>query len=72
MSVLLERILSKGNMIKALERVKANKGAGGIDGIEIEDIDRYLKENWVGIRDKIRRATTGKKSRNTQTEWWST
>ena len=49
MSVLLERILSKGNMIKALERVKANKGAGGIDGIEIEDIDRYLKENWVGI-----------------------
>ena len=55
MSVLLERILSKGNMIKALERVKANKGAGGIDGIEIEDIDRYLKENWVGIRDKIRR-----------------
>ena len=55
MSVLLERILSRGNMYMALEKVKANKGAGGIDGIEIEDIDQYLRENWVEIRDKIRR-----------------
>ncbi|MGN1403307.1 MAG: group II intron reverse transcriptase/maturase [Ruminococcus sp.] len=39
----------------ALEKVKANKGAGGIDGIEIDYIDRYLRENWVEIRDKIRR-----------------
>ena len=36
MSVLLERILSRGNMYMALEKVKANKGAGGIDGIEID------------------------------------
>ena len=55
MSVLLERILSRGNMRMALDKVKSNKGAGGIDGIEIEDIDQYLKENWVDIRDKIRR-----------------
>ena len=55
MSVLLERILSRGNMYMALDKVKANKGAGGIDGIEIEDIDQYLRENWVDIRDKIRR-----------------
>ena len=55
MSVLLERILSRGNMYMALDKVKANKGAGGIDGIEIEDIDQYLRENWVEIRDKIRR-----------------
>ena len=55
MSVLLERILSRGNMYMALEKVKANKGAGGIDGIEIEDIDQYLRENRVEIRDKIRK-----------------
>ena len=55
MSVLLERILSRGNMRMALDMVKSNKGAGGIDGIETEDIDQYLKENWVDIRDKIRR-----------------
>ena len=55
MSVLLERILSRGNMYMALDKVKANKGAGGIDGIEIDEIDQYLRENWVEIRDKIRR-----------------
>ena len=55
MSELLEKILGRGNMYMALDKVKANKGAGGIDGIEIEDIDQYLRENWVEIRDKIRR-----------------
>lgn len=55
MSALLEKILSRDNMFAALDKVKANKGAGGIDGISVEEIDQYLKENWVDIRDKIRR-----------------
>ena len=55
MSQLLERILSRENMFTALAKVKANKGAGGVDGISTEEIDRYLRENWVEIRDKIRR-----------------
>lgn len=42
-------------MLAALDKVKANKGAGGIDGISVNEIDQYLKENWVDIRDKIRR-----------------
>ena len=40
MSVLLEKILSRGNMRMALDKVKSNKGAGGIDGIETENIDQ--------------------------------
>ena len=55
MSALLEKILSRDNMFAALDKVKANKGAGGIDGISVDEIDQYLKENWVDIRDKIRR-----------------
>lgn len=55
MSKLLEEILSRENMRLAYKKVKANKGAGGVDGIEIEDINAYLKENWVSIRDQIRR-----------------
>lgn len=55
MSALLEKILSRDNMFEALKRVKANKGAGGIDGISVEEIDQYLRENWVNIRDRIRR-----------------
>ena len=55
MSQLLEEILSRDNMSLAYKKVKANRGASGIDGITIEEIDDYLKENWVNIRDKIRK-----------------
>ena len=55
MSALLEKILSRDNTLAALDKVKANKGDGGIDGISVNEIDQYLKENWVDIRDKIRR-----------------
>ena len=55
MSALLEKIFSRDNVFAALDKVKENKGAGGIDGISVDEIDQYLKENWVDIRDKIRR-----------------
>lgn len=54
MAELLEHILSSGNMLVALNKVKANKGAGGVDGISTKEIDQYLKDNWVEIKDKIR------------------
>ncbi len=34
---LLERILDRENLNRAYERVKANKGAPGIDGMTVED-----------------------------------
>lgn len=55
MSQLLEEILSRENMLLAYKRVKANKGASGIDGITVEEIDEYLRENWAEIREKIRK-----------------
>lgn len=54
MSQLLEQILSRDNMLRAYKSVKANKGAAGIDGITIDEIDDYLKEDWETIRDRIR------------------
>ena len=42
-------------MMLAYKMVKANKGASGIDGITTDQIDEYLKINWVEIRDKIRK-----------------
>ena len=68
MSELLEQILSRENMFAALNKVKANKGAGGIDGISIEEIDQYLKDNWVDSKKKVQ-PKTGSKSRNTKTKW---
>lgn len=55
MSQLLEDILSRDNMMLAYKKVKANKGASGIDGVTIDEIDEYLKVNWVDIREKIRK-----------------
>lgn len=55
MSKLLEEILSDENMTKALEKVKSKKGAGGIDGMTVEEAGGYLQENKETIRDKIRR-----------------
>ena len=54
MSQLMEQILSRENMKLAHKKVKANKGAAGIDGISVDDIDEYLKENWTSIRESIR------------------
>jgi RNA-directed DNA polymerase len=42
---LLERILSRENMLQAWKRVKANHGAPGIDGITIEAFPEYLREH---------------------------
>lgn len=55
MALLLEEILIRENMQLAYKKVKGNKGASGVDGITTEGIDEYLRENWVEIREKIRR-----------------
>ena len=55
MSELLEKILSNDNMNAAYKRVCANKGAGGVDGVGVEELGDYIKGNWNGIREQIRR-----------------
>ena len=52
---LMDKILSKENMMLALKKVQANKGASGVDRISTEDIDKYLKENWTSIKKRILR-----------------
>ena len=34
-----------------------NKGAGGIDGVTVEELEEYLKVNWNGIKQQIRERT---------------
>ena len=54
MSELLEKILSNSNMNLAYKRVCANKGAGGVDEVTVEQLGDYIRENWGGIREQIR------------------
>ena len=54
MSELLEKILAKDNMNAAYKRICANKGAGGVDDVTVEQLSDYIKENWDSIREQIR------------------
>lgn len=51
---LLELILRKENLNKAYKKVKANKGKGGIDGMQVDELLPYLKEHQNEIIQKIR------------------
>ena len=50
---LLETILHKDNLNRAYKRVKANKGAAGIDGMTVEEALPYLKEHQRELTDRI-------------------
>jgi len=50
---LMEEVLSRQNMIKALRRVEKNKGAPGIDNLTVESFRPYLRQNWLSIREQL-------------------
>lgn len=50
---LLEKILTKNNLVRAFKRVKANKGAPGIDGMTVEEAIPWLNENYKAMTDRI-------------------
>ena len=50
---LLEQVLSRDNMFRALSRVEANRGAPGIDGMTTKELPSYLKEHWPAIREAL-------------------
>ncbi len=52
---LLERILERENLNRAFKRVRANKGAAGVDGMTIDEAYTFLKENKKEFLDRIYR-----------------
>lgn len=57
MSELLEKIMNKDNMNTAYKKVFSNKGAGGVDGVTVEELFDYIRKNWNSISDSIRQRT---------------
>ena len=57
MSKMLDEILSDENIAKAKKRVYANKGASGIDGVTVQELDQYMEKNWQSIKQKIHERT---------------
>jgi RNA-directed DNA polymerase len=50
---LMEKIVSRENMMVAYRRVVANKGAAGIDRMSVEQLQPHLKEHWPRIREEL-------------------
>lgn len=48
-----EVVFERGNMLTALKRVESNKGAAGIDGMEVKDLRGYLKAHWLEVREAL-------------------
>jgi group II intron reverse transcriptase/maturase len=53
----LEKVLERENMLHALRRVESNKGAPGIDGMDLKSLRPYLTENWPRIKNELLQGT---------------
>ena len=51
---LLDLILGKDNLNAAYKKVKSNKGSGGIDGMQVDELLPYLRENQETLIQEIR------------------
>ena len=50
---LLEAVVERENMWRALKRVERNKGAAGVDEMPVAELRAYLREHWPGIKEKL-------------------
>lgn len=50
---LMEAVVERENMLKALGRVEVNKGSAGVDGMSITDLRAYLREHWPRIKEEL-------------------
>ena len=54
---MLAAVLTRENMQLALQRVKANKGAAGVDGMDISQTIEHLRIHWKQIRQQLLQGT---------------
>ena len=52
-SGLLDAVLARENLQQALKRVRANKGAAGVDGLDIDQTAEHLRSAWPEIREQL-------------------
>jgi len=52
-SSLLNRVLERNNLVRALKQVQRNKGAAGIDGMSVDELPGFLSQHWPKIRQQL-------------------
>jgi RNA-directed DNA polymerase len=50
---LMEEVCQRDNLWKALQRVQANQGAPGVDGMTVRELPKYLQRHWPKIREQL-------------------
>src|SRR5690242_20401791 len=50
---LMEEVCGRENCKQALQRVKANKGSAGVDGMTVQQLAEHLKQHWPAIREQL-------------------
>jgi RNA-directed DNA polymerase len=50
---LMEEVVERDNALKALKRVRKNKGSPGVDGMTVDELPQYLKEHWGQLRAQL-------------------
>ena len=51
---LLEKILQKDNLNRAYKKVKSNKGAGGVDGMSVDELLPFLRDNQAQLIQQLK------------------
>ena len=51
---LLEKILQPANLNHAYKKVKSNKGAGGVDGMSVDELLPFLRDNQVQLIQQLK------------------
>jgi len=54
---LMEEVCELENVKQALQRVKANKGSPGVDGMTVDQLPEYLKQHELEIGEQLRKGT---------------
>ncbi|MDW7645146.1 MAG: group II intron reverse transcriptase/maturase, partial [Desulfuromonadales bacterium] len=54
---LMEDVVSRSNMMTAYGRVVSNKGAPGIDGMQVGELKAYLVKEWPRIKEELLKGT---------------
>lgn len=50
---LMQQVVARENAVRALKRVRRNKGSPGIDGMTVGELEPYLKRHWMVIREQL-------------------
>jgi RNA-directed DNA polymerase len=50
---LMERVVERSNMQRAYRGVKQNKGAPGVDGMNVDQLGNFLLAHWAKIKERL-------------------